>query len=152
MHGLFDSVNPSEVPEHISYRQQLFGWSREDVEILVQPMAETGHEPVGSMGNDASLAVLSEKPQLLYNYFKQLFAQVTNPPIDPIREELVMSLTEYIGAVGSNILVPTESHCKMVRLNHPILTNWISCVTSGIRALKVLSSPLCLTQRKDAQD
>ena len=80
-------------------------------------------EPVGSMGNDTPLAILSARPQILYNYFRQQFAQVTNPPIDPIREELVMSLTEYIGAVGSNILVPTESHCKMVRLNHPILTN-----------------------------
>ena len=75
------------------------------------------------MGNDTPLAVLSDKPQLLYNYFRQQFAQVTNPPIDPIREELVMSLTEYIGAVGMNILTPNESHCKMVRLNHPILTN-----------------------------
>ena len=86
-------------------------------------MCTGGAEPVGSMGNDTPLAVLSARPQILYNYFRQQFAQVTNPPIDPIREELVMSLTEYIGAVGSNILVPTESHCKMVRLNHPILTN-----------------------------
>ena len=76
-----------------------------------------------SVGNDTPLAVLSDKPQLLFNYFRQQFAQVTNPPIDPIREELVMSLTEYIGAVGMNILTPNESHCKMVRLNHPILTN-----------------------------
>ena len=86
-------------------------------------MCTGGAEPVGSMGNDTPLAILSARPQILYNYFRQQFAQVTNPPIDPIREELVMSLTEYIGAVGSNILVPTESHCKMVRLNHPILTN-----------------------------
>ena len=75
------------------------------------------------MGNDTPLAILSDQPQLLYNYFRQQFAQVTNPPIDPIREELVMSLTEYIGAVGMNILTPNESHCKMVRLNHPILSN-----------------------------
>ena len=86
-------------------------------------MCTGGAEPVGSMGNDTPLAVLSDRPQLLYNYFRQQFAQVTNPPIDPIREELVMSLEEYIGAVGNNILVPSESHCKMVRLNHPILTN-----------------------------
>ena len=86
-------------------------------------MASNGAEPVSAMGNDTPLAVLSDKPQLLYNYFRQQFAQVTNPPIDPIREELVMSLTEYIGAVGMNILTPNESHCKMVRLNHPILTN-----------------------------
>lgn len=86
-------------------------------------MAENGAEPVSAMGNDTPLAVLSDRPQLLFNYFRQQFAQVTNPPIDPIREELVMSLTEYIGAVGMNILTPNAEHCKMVRLNHPILTN-----------------------------
>ncbi|MDR3118076.1 MAG: glutamate synthase large subunit [Mediterranea sp.] len=100
-----------------------FGYSKEDIERIIAPMATTGAEPVNSMGNDTPLAVLSDKPQLLFNYFRQQFAQVTNPPIDPIREELVMSLTEYIGAVGMNILTPNESHCKMVRLNHPILTN-----------------------------
>ena len=100
-----------------------FGYSKEDIEKIITPMATTGAEPVNSMGNDTPLAVLSDKPQLLFNYFRQQFAQVTNPPIDPIREELVMSLTEYIGAVGMNILTPNESHCKMVRLNHPILTN-----------------------------
>lgn len=104
-------------------RLRVFGYSREDIERIIAPMCENGAEPIGSMGNDTPLAVLSARPQLLYNYFRQQFAQVTNPPIDPIREELVMSLTEYIGAVGSNILVPNESHCKMVRLNHPILTN-----------------------------
>ena len=100
-----------------------FGYSKEDIERLIIPMCTTGAEPIHSMGNDTPLAVLSDKPQLLYNYFRQQFAQVTNPPIDPIREELVMSLTEYIGAVGNNILTPSESHCKMVRLNHPILNN-----------------------------
>ncbi len=100
-----------------------FGYSKEDIERILIPMSMTGAEPVASMGNDTPLAVLSEKPQLLFNYFRQQFAQVTNPPIDPIREELVMSLTEYIGAVGMNILTPNESHCKMVRLNHPVLTN-----------------------------
>ncbi|MDD2438412.1 MAG: glutamate synthase central domain-containing protein, partial [Massilibacteroides sp.] len=102
---------------------RVFGYGREDVERILIPMSTGGAEPVGSMGNDSPLAVLSDRPQLLYNYFRQQFAQVTNPPIDPIREELVMSLTEYIGAVGNNILVPNESHCKMVRLNHPILSN-----------------------------
>ena len=86
-------------------------------------MCTGGAEPVGSMGNDTPLAVLSARPQILYYFFRQQFAQVSNPPIDPIREELVMSLTEYIGAVGSNILVTNESLCKMVRLNHRILTN-----------------------------
>ncbi|WP_455585470.1 glutamate synthase large subunit [Bacteroides sp.] len=100
-----------------------FGYSKEDIEKIITPMATTGAEPINSMGNDTPLAVLSDKPQLLYNYFRQQFAQVTNPPIDPIREELVMSLSEYIGAVGMNILTPNESHCKMVRLNHPILNN-----------------------------
>ncbi|MCD8179322.1 MAG: glutamate synthase large subunit [Tannerellaceae bacterium] len=100
-----------------------FGYTREDVEKIITPMASGGAEPIGSMGNDTPLAVLSSEPQLLYNYFRQQFAQVTNPPIDPIREELVMSLTEYIGAVGNNIIVPDENHCKMVRLNHPILSN-----------------------------
>ena len=100
-----------------------FGYSKEDVERLIIPMCTTGAEPIQSMGNDTPLAVLSDRPQLLYNYFRQQFAQVTNPPIDSIREELVMSLTEYIGAVGKDILTPDENHCKMVRLNHPILTN-----------------------------
>ena len=102
---------------------RIFGYSKEDVERLIVPMCTTGAEPINSMGNDTPLAVLSDKAQLLYNYFRQQFAQVTNPPIDPIREELVMSLTEYIGAVGMNILTPSENHCKMVRLNHPILNN-----------------------------
>ncbi len=100
-----------------------FGYSKEDIEKLLIPMSTTGVEPMSSMGNDTPLAVLSTKPQLLYNYFRQQFAQVTNPPIDPLREALVMSLTEYIGAVGMNILTPNENHCKMVKLNYPILNN-----------------------------
>ena len=89
-----------------------FGYSREDIERIIAPMCIGSTEPVGSMGNDIPLAVLSEHPQLLFNYFRQQFAQVTNPPIDPLREDLVMSLTEYIGAVGSNILIPNEAHCN----------------------------------------
>ncbi|WP_321519270.1 glutamate synthase large subunit [uncultured Bacteroides sp.] len=100
-----------------------FGYSKEDIEKLIIPMSTTGAEPLSSMGNDTPLAVLSTKPQLLYNYFRQQFAQVTNPPIDPLREELVMSLSEYIGAVGMNILTPNEEHCKMVKLDYPILSN-----------------------------
>lgn len=106
-----------------SRRLRAFGFTREDIERTVMPMCTNGSEPTASMGNDTPLAVLSEMPQILFNYFRQQFAQVTNPPIDPIREELVMSLTEYIGAVGTNILLPNESHCKMVRLPHPILNN-----------------------------
>lgn len=109
----------------IDYQRMLhtFGYSKEDIERVIQPMATTGAEPIQSMGNDTPLAVLSAKPQLLFNYFRQQFAQVTNPPIDPLREELVMSLTEYIGAVGMNILTPNPEHCKMVRLQHPVLSN-----------------------------
>ena len=110
-----------------------FGFTREDIERIIIPMCISGSEPTASMGNDTPLAVLSEKPQLLFNYFRQQFAQVTNPPIDPIREELVMSLTEYIGAVGNNILHPDESHCKMVRLPHPILTNTQLDILCNIR-------------------
>ena len=110
-----------------------FGFTREDIERIIIPMSISGSEPTASMGNDTPLAVLSEKPQLLFNYFRQQFAQVTNPPIDPIREELVMSLTEYIGAVGNNILQPDESHCKMVRLPHPILTNTQLDILCNIR-------------------
>lgn len=117
------------------YRRKLraFGFTREDIERTLMPMCMNGSEPTASMGNDTPLAVLSQKPQLLYNYFRQQFAQVTNPPIDPIREELVMSLTEYIGAVGNNILQPNENHCKMVRLPHPILTNTQLDILCNIR-------------------
>jgi glutamate synthase (NADPH/NADH) large chain len=114
-------------------RLRLFDYTREDIERIIMPMSITGAEPVGSMGFDAPLAVISRHPQLLYNYFRQQFAQVTNPPIDPIREELVMSLTEYIGAVGENILTPNKSHCKMVRLPHPILSNTQLDILCNIR-------------------
>jgi len=110
-----------------------FGYTREDIERTLIPMATNGAEPTASMGNDTPLAVLSDKPQLLFNYFRQQFAQVTNPPIDPIREELVMSLSEYIGAVGMNILLPSEAHCKMVRLPHPVLTNTQLDILCNIR-------------------
>jgi glutamate synthase (NADPH/NADH) large chain len=111
------------IEQEYERKLRMFNYSREDIERIIIPMLTGSVEPVGSMGNDTPLAVLSSYPQNLFNYFRQQFAQVTNPPIDPIREELVMSLTEYIGAVAENILVPDENHCKMVRLNHPILTN-----------------------------
>ena len=101
----------------------LFGFGQEDINKTVIPMCMQGQEPVAAMGNDTPLAVISDKPQVFFNYFRQQFAQVTNPAIDPIREELVMSLTEYIGAVGTNILTPNETNCKMVRLPQPVLTN-----------------------------
>ena len=110
-----------------------FGFTREDIERTLTPMCTNGAEPTASMGNDTPLAVLSGQPQVLFNYFRQQFAQVTNPAIDPIREELVMSLTEYIGAVGTNILLPSEKHCKMVRLPYPILTNGELDILCNIR-------------------
>ena len=125
-----------KVENHIANFDRMlrtFGYTREDIERTLAPMCSTGSEPIASMGNDTPLAVLSKEPQLLFNYFRQQFAQVTNPAIDPIREELVMSLTEYIGAVGMNILVPNESHCKMVRLPHPVLTNTQLDILCNIR-------------------
>ena len=103
-------------------RQRAFGYTDEDLKMILGPMAEKGEEPIGSMGTDTPLACLSDKPQPLFNYFKQLFAQVTNPPIDPIREEMVMSLTSYIGT-ERNILDETPQHCHTLKLPQPILTN-----------------------------
>ncbi len=100
-----------------------FGYGEEDINNTLVPMCTKGQEPTASMGNDTPLAVLSNRPQIFFDYFRQQFAQVTNPAIDSIRENLVMSLTEYIGRVGTGILNPNESNCKMVRLPHPILTN-----------------------------
>ena len=125
-----------KVPNTVSdFERKLraFGFTREDIERTLTPMCTNGAEPTASMGNDTPLAVLSDQPQLLFNYFRQQFAQVTNPAIDPIREELVMSLTEYIGAVGTNILIPSEKHCKMVRLPYPILTNGELDILCNIR-------------------
>ena len=100
----------------------LYGYSREDVEDIITPMVETAQEPTGSMGTDTPAAVFSDQPQRLFNYFKQCFAQVTNPPIDPIREELVMTLTSYIGA-QKNLLDETPEHCRMIKFKSPIFTN-----------------------------
>jgi len=106
----------------IRRRQRCFGYTEEDLKLILTPMAEKGEEPVGSMGIDTPLACLSDRPQLLFNYFKQMFAQVTNPPIDPIREELVMSLASFIGT-ERNILEETPEHCHTLKLPQPILTN-----------------------------
>ncbi len=103
-------------------QERAFGYTREDVELLLGPMAKAGEEPTGSMGNDAPLAVLSSLPQLLFRYFKQQFAQVTNPAIDPIREELVMSLVSCVGGEG-NLLEETPRQCRMLELPHPFLSN-----------------------------
>ncbi len=123
LRGLFDTPNLVESdPNTIAQRMKVFGYTREELKMVLAPMAINGQEPVGSMGNDTPLAVLSDKPKLLFNYFKQLFAQVTNPPIDPLREGLVMSLMVFTGK-KRNILGETPEHCRQLKLPHPILTN-----------------------------
>jgi glutamate synthase (NADPH/NADH) large chain len=111
-------------PDHdtVRLRQRVFGYTSEDLKILMAPMAQEGAEAIGSMGNDAALAVLSDKPQLLYNYFKQLFAQVTNPPVDGIREEIIMAMETTIGA-EYNLLEPTPRSARQIKLKTPILKN-----------------------------
>jgi len=108
--------------ETIIVRQRVFGYTEEDIKIILEPMAKNGEEPTGSMGSDTPLACLSDQPQLLFNYFKQLFAQVTNPPIDPIREDILMSLISYIGT-ERNILKETPLNCHTLKLPQPVLTN-----------------------------
>ncbi|MEJ2662972.1 MAG: glutamate synthase large subunit [Spirochaetia bacterium] len=121
--GLFQAPGPVEIEyQSLKTRQNVFGYSLEDVNMIIAPMAVNAQEPINSMGNDVSLAVLSERPVLLYNYFKQLFAQVTNPPIDPYRESLVMSLMSFIGR-EHNLMEETPLHCHQLKLPHPILTN-----------------------------
>ncbi|MFA4905238.1 MAG: glutamate synthase large subunit [Candidatus Margulisiibacteriota bacterium] len=121
-----NNLHRASVPEEIGLNTQtalrIFGYSREDLKTILKPMAEKGREPVGSMGNDTPPAVLSDHPRLLYDYFKQLFAQVTNPAIDPIREELVMSLESYVGT-QQDILKETPEHCRKLLVKDPILTD-----------------------------
>jgi len=123
--------------------QKAFGYSTEDLEMIIAPMATEGKEPIGSMGTDVPLAVLSDQPQHLSNYFKQLFAQVTNPPIDPIRERLVMSLATFAGSNG-NLLVEDPLDCHNVALKHPVLTNHelekIRSIDTGIFQAKTLQT------------
>ncbi len=120
--GLFSASSPESVDsETLLQNMRMFGYTREELHMILTPMANNAQEPVGSMGNDSALAVLSDKPKLLFNYFKQLFAQVTNPPIDPLREGLVMSLMSYIGK-KRNLLDETPLHCRQLKLPHPILT------------------------------
>ncbi|MDJ0912800.1 MAG: glutamate synthase large subunit [Desulfobacterales bacterium] len=119
-YGDIASIQPDF--DNLVFKQKLFGYTREDLQVILDPMACEGHEPVGSMGADAPLAVFSEKNQLLYSYFKQLFAQVTNPAIDSVREELVMSLMTFIGNPG-NILTEVPQNSCLIKLQHPILAN-----------------------------
>jgi glutamate synthase (NADPH) large chain len=111
-------------PDHetVLRRQEVFGYTSEDVKILITPMASDGAEPIGSMGNDAALAVLSEKPQLLFAYFKQLFAQVTNPPVDAIREEIIMAVETAVGPEG-NLLEPGPESARQLALPAPVIRN-----------------------------
>ncbi len=129
---------------NLTRQLRIFNYGKEDIERLMIPMASDGKEPVSSMGNDTPLAVLSGKPQLLFSYFRQLFAQVTNPPIDPIREELVMSLTLYIGAQEGNLLEPSPDLCKMVKLKSPVLTNTEFDILKNLRykGFKALTLPM----------
>ncbi len=121
--GMFETpLLEHGTPNTLTKRMRSFGFTREELQVLLKPMAINGQEPIGSMGADNPLAVLSDRPRLLYDYFKQLFAQVTNPPIDPLREGLVMSLMSFVGK-KLNILDETPRHCKQLKLPHPVLTN-----------------------------
>lgn len=123
LRGLFDgSAGISPDMPRLLERQQVFGYTREDIDRVILPMVIDGKEPISSMGDDTPPAILSDRPVLLYNYFKQMFAQVTNPPIDPIREDLVMSLTTYIGRQGP-LLSEGPDHARMLKLETPSLTN-----------------------------
>ncbi len=110
-----------------------FNYSLEDTDLIIKEMAATGKEPIGSMGNDVPVAVLSRKPYRLFNYFKQLFAQVTNPPIDPIREELVMTLSGFLGSLQQNLLETSPDHVKMVRFRNPVISNTYFKVVKNLR-------------------
>lgn len=123
----------SNAVDNLLRRELMFGFGEEDIENIIMPMCVNGQEPTASMGNDTPLAVLSDRPQVFFDYFRQQFAQVTNPAIDSIRENLVMSLTEYIGRVGTGILIPDETNCKMVRLPHPVLNNTQLDILCNIR-------------------
>ncbi len=114
----------AEQPEHetVFSRQQAFGYTQEDLRVLITPMATNGEEPIGSMGTDSALAVLSDRPRVLYDYFKQLFAQVTNPPLDAIREELVTDMASTIGP-ERNLLKPEPESCRQITLKYPIIHN-----------------------------
>ena len=121
-----------------------FNYSLEDTNWIIKEMAETGKEPVSSMGNDVPVAVLSKKPYRLFNYFKQLFAQVTNPPIDPIREELVMTLSGFIGSLQDNLLESSPEHAKMIRFKNPVISNTYFQVVKNLRYKKFSAANLSM--------
>jgi glutamate synthase (NADPH/NADH) large chain len=130
-----------------------FNYSMEDIERIIKEMADTGKEPIGSMGNDVPLAVLSRKPYRLFNYFKQLFAQVTNPPIDPIREEIVMTLSGYLGSLQQNLLETSPDHVKMVRFRNPVISNTYFQVVKNLRykGFSAASLPMLFDALKGAE-
>jgi len=115
-------ISPGLGNEYKPYLKS-FDYTTDDVDGLIKPMAENGQEPTASMGNDVPLAMMSDRPQRLFGYFKQLFAQVTNPAIDPIREGLVMTLTNYIGSVSGNLLIETPEHCRLIKIKTPLVNN-----------------------------
>jgi len=133
-------------------RQRAFGYTIEDIKLILKPMSLTGIEATGSMGDDTPLAVLSKRPQLLYNYFKQLFAQVTNPPVDPIREEVIMAEDVMLGAEG-NLLDETPEHCHRLRLKRPIITNEELEKIAAIKKKNLKATTLkAIFDAKDGQD
>lgn len=140
--GNFNECNSMEKETRLRL-QKAFGYSYEDITTTILPMAEKGEEPLGSMGIDVPLAVLSEKPQLLYNYFKQMFAQVTNPPIDAIREEIVTSVRVYLGGEG-NLLSDEAENCRRIKINNPILSNkdFKKLLTLGDKGFKSANIPI----------
>jgi glutamate synthase (NADPH) large chain len=141
-------VSPDMGKEYQKYVTS-FNYSMEDTDRIIKEMASTGKEPIGSMGNDVPIAVLSRKPYRLFNYFKQLFAQVTNPPIDPIREELVMSLSGYLGSLQQNLLDKSPDHVKMVKFRNPVISNTYFQVVKNLRYKGF--SAACLSMHFDAQ-
>lgn len=170
--GLFNMPSHAELDDQtIITRQLMFGYTTEDLDVLLAPMAINGQEPIGSMGTDTPLAILSDRPQLLFSYFKQLFAQVTNPAIDPYRENLVMSLMSYIGT-ECNLLEESPEHAHQLKLSHPILSNddlnriihsqkmGLKCVTipmifdinGGTKSLKKAIGDLCVATNKKAEE
>jgi len=146
------SVSPEMGADYNKYVTS-FNYSMEDIERLIKEMASTGKEPISSMGNDVPLAVLSRKPYRLFNYFKQLFAQVTNPPIDPIREELVMTLSGYLGSLQQNLLETSPDHVKMVRFRNPVISNTYFQVVKNLRykGFSAASFPMHFDASKGAE-
>ena len=114
---------PSDLGKKYTDYLKVFNYSKEDIDLIIKPMAKTAKEPVSSMGNDAPMAIFAKKPQRLFNYFRQMFAQVTNPAIDPIREGLVMALTNYIGSVQKNLMIESPDQCRLIKFKSPIITN-----------------------------